>query len=349
MPFFDSNKPVAYLPFALLWLLVSMFMAMIYFDPRVPLAPQLYSTFALTTLSVPASWYAAIRLVPRYLYQKQVSGFIWRITLLVFINVVALYLAGATLYHFLSGRPVMPEVNSFLTIFLVLLFVNLIFISIACAVKIIADRYGLEERLHETEKEKITAELSFLRSQINPHFLFNLLNSIYFQIDKSNQAARGSVERFSEMLRYQLYDCNTDKIEIKKEVDYIKSYVAMQSQRLEAGTDIQLATSGDLEGFTIAPFMILTLVENAFKHVSHFKNPADNRIHIDIKKNENMLVVKATNTYDETEKVEHLLQSGGLGLLNLKRRLELLYPDKAQLLSNNTDIIFESILNLQLS
>jgi LytS/YehU family sensor histidine kinase len=226
------------------------------------------------------------------------------------------------------------------------LFVHLIFISISCGVKIIADRYSLEQRLLETEKEKISAELNFLRSQINPHFLFNVLNTIYFQIDKSNLQARSSVEKFSEMLRYQLYDCNTDKIEIKKEIDYIQSYIAMQSQRLETGTDIKLDTSEHLAGFSIAPFMLLTLIENAFKHISHFKNPAENKIHIAIRNNEGVLMMKVINTYDKEEKVQHLQQSGGMGIQNLKRRLELLYPDKAQLSVYNTEMVFESVLNL---
>jgi len=99
--------------------------------------------------------------------------------------------------------------------------------------KILIDRFRIEKRLHEVEKEKITTELNFLRSQINPHFLFNVINTIYFQIDKRNAEARASVEKLSEMLRYQLYECTTDKIEIKKEVDYIKNYVAVQTLRME--------------------------------------------------------------------------------------------------------------------
>jgi sensor histidine kinase YesM len=345
-----SFKPFffRYLPFAFIWLLVTLVLVFVNLDPAVPLAPQLYSTLVVTTLSIPASWYAAMRLVPKFLYQKKIGGFIWRIIILLLLNLIAVYIIGAILYHYLSGRPIIPSIGILFIIILHFLFVNLIFVSLSCGVKIIADRYGLEERLNEIEKEKITTELNFLRSQINPHFLFNILNTIYFQIDRSNLQARSSVEKFSEMLRYQLYDCNTDKIEIKKEIDYIESYVAMQTQRLEAGTDIQVQISAGMEGFSIAPFMILTLVENAFKHVSHFKNAAENKIHIGIQKQQEVLTVKAINTYDKNEKVEHLFQSGGLGIQNLKRRLELLYPDKGELSISNTGVIFESVLNVKL-
>ncbi|MEO7049402.1 MAG: histidine kinase [Ferruginibacter sp.] len=340
---------LTYLPFIFLWLLVSLFMTYIYLDYTTPFPPQFCITFLGTTLSLPASWYAATRLVPRYLYNKKISGFIWRVIGLIIANVLTVYFLDSLLYQYLTGIPVFRSAPVFMMISMLSFFVNLIFFSIGCGVKIIADRYGLEERMLEIEKEKMITELNFLRSQINPHFLFNILNTIYFQIDKSNIPARLSVEKFSEMLRYQLYDCNTDKIEIKKEIDYINSYVAMQSQRMEKGTDISFQQNENLQGFTIAPFMLLTLVENAFKHISHFKNPQDNKIHINIIRDADLLIVKASNTYEKAEKVVHVQQSGGLGLQNLRRRLELLYPGKAQLSIYNTDTFFESVLNINLS
>jgi two-component system LytT family sensor kinase len=338
-----------WLSFALLWILVSFFMAVIYYNPQAAVVPQLMVTFFSTALSVPAAWYAATRLVPQFLYKKQINSFIWRLILLIIANVVVIYIIAASIYRTFTGKPVLRPPLILFTITLLFLFVNLIFISIGCGVKIIADRYSLEQRLLESEKEKISAELNFLRSQINPHFLFNILNTIYFQIDKTNLQARGSVEKFSEMLRYQLYECNTDKIEIKKEIEYIQRYVSMQSLRLEPGTDIQLNIDSHLDGFTIAPFIFLSLIENAFKHVSHFKNPADNKIHIDIRNREDMLMVKVSNTFDNAEKVQHLEQSGGMGIMNLKRRIELLYPDKAQLSIYANEMIFESLLNVHVS
>jgi len=338
---------VTYLSLGLLWLFVSFFMAVIYYNPYSPVGPQLAATFFGTLLIVFPSWYCATRLVPGYLYKKKINSFIRRVLLVTISSVVVIYFIAASIYHFFTGKPVIREPQVFFMIILLLLFVSVIFTSVGCGVKIIADRYNLEQRLLETEKEKISAELNFLRSQINPHFLFNVLNTIYFQIDKSNEPARESVDKFSEMLRYQLYDCNTDRIEIKKEIEYIKSYVAMQSMRMEAGTDIQLYIGDTLDGFSIAPFIFLTLIENAFKHVSHFKNSSENKISIDIRRMENTLVVKVINTFDKEEKTKHLQPSGGMGIQNLKRRLELLYVDRAHLSVYSNDIIFESILNLQ--
>jgi two-component system, LytTR family, sensor kinase len=348
MPTDFKKHFVTYLSLTLLWLFVSFFTAVIYYNPYSPIVPQLAATFFGTLLTVFPSWYCATRLVPGYLYKKKINSFIWRVLIVTITSVVIIYFIAASVYHFFTGKPIIREPQVLFMIMLLLLFVSVIFTSVGCGVKIIADRYNLEQRLLEAEKEKISAELNFLRSQINPHFLFNVLNTIYFQIDKSNEQARGSVEKFSEMLRYQLYDCNTDRIEIKKEIEYIKSYVAMQGLRMEAGTDIQLYISETLNGFSIAPFIFLTLIENAFKHISHFKNPSENKIGIDIRSIENILVVKVTNTFDKEEKTAHLQPSGGMGIQNLKRRLELLYKDKAHLSVYSNDTIFESILNLQL-
>jgi len=206
----------------------------------------------------------------------------------------------------------------------------------------------MEQQMLRIEKEQVSTELNFLRSQVNPHFLFNVMNTIYFQIDKSNTAARLSVEKLSEMLRYQLYECTTDKILIQKELHYIRNYVAIQTLRMEKESDIVLTIDGDMGNFMVAPLLILPIVENAFKHVSNFKDPVKNKVHLTIKcEGKDFFVVEALNTYDQSAGEKHLMQSGGLGMKNLKRRLELLYPAKHQLLINKDDDIYHTILKLQ--
>lgn len=214
--------------------------------------------------------------------------------------------------------------------------------------KIMIDSFRLRKRLFEVEKEKITTELNFLRSQINPHFLFNLINTIYFQIDKNNKDARASVEKLSEMLRYQLYECTTDKIEIKKELDYIKNYVAVQTLRMEKGSDVQLQIDDKIDNFKIAPLLILPIVENAFKHVSNFKEVSQNKIHIVLTRNDTKnFIVETINTYDKTNGVNFLMQSGGLGVQNLRRRLELLYPNQHELTVDQLNGLYITTLKIK--
>jgi len=206
----------------------------------------------------------------------------------------------------------------------------------------------MEQKMLEIEKEKVSTELNFLRSQVNPHFLFNIMNTIYFQIDKENTDARLTVEKFSEMLRYQLYECTDDRVQIDKELQYIENYVAIQTLRMEKDTDIQLLIDKQIKLFMIAPLLILPIIENSFKHISNYKTPTDNKVFLAIKEDVNhTFVVEAINTYDQTSGQKYLIESGGLGMKNLKRRLELIYPGKHQLSVDKNEDTYKTTLKLQ--
>lgn len=321
----------------------------LFYDTSTAIFPQWVGNLLVTGLAVPVCYYAAKTLTPRYLYKKRIGKFVGFILVLAFINSIITYLIALFIYHLLTGHPMFRSANYVIAISFGILLANIILISISCIVKIIRDRFYMEQQLLEVEKEKIATELNFLRSQINPHFLFNVMNTIYFQVDKENVQARGSVEKLSEMLRYQLYECTTDKIDIAKEIEYIKNYVAMQSLRMEKGTDITLLIAENLSGFFIAPLLLLPVIENAFKHISNFKNPVENKIHISLQnEKDRYFAVRVSNTFDTSAPVNHLLNSGGLGMQNLKRRLHLLYPNRHEFSINEKDKLFETTIKIQL-
>lgn len=332
----------------LIWLGVSFFFMLIFFDISQPIFPQYIGNLLVTALTIPACYFAAKNLTVNYLYQKRIMRYIGFLLLLAFLNAILTYLVALFIYHLLTGLPMFRSVLYVVSIGLTILMINIMMISISCAIQIISDRFFMEEQLHMAEKEKITTELNFLRSQVNPHFLFNVMNTIYFQIDKGNTAARTSVEKLSEMLRYQLYECTTDKIDIMKELEYIKNYVGIQSLRMEKGTDIKFDAEGNLAGFTVAPLLLLPIIENAFKHISNFKNPEENKIHI-LLKNENgrEFSIQILNTFDKANNSSLVLNSGGLGMQNLKRRLDLLYPHKHFFNIEQRENLFETILKIQ--
>jgi LytS/YehU family sensor histidine kinase len=261
--------------------------------------------------------------------------------------VLTYFLAGA-FYFELSGKSIFTG-NAFIQYLFSFFFImNCIVIAVSSAIQIITDRFGMEQQLHEVESEKINTELAFLRAQINPHFLFNVLNTIYFQIHKENSEARNSVEKLSEMLRYQLYECNTDRIDISRELAYIENYVAVQKLRMEAGTDLQLQLPGDIGSFKIAPLLILPLVENAFKHISNFKDPSQNKIHITIHSmQDHQFVVNVINTFNPSDLSVQSENPRGLGLKNLERRLALLYPGKHSITRKRRENIYETTLKIQ--
>jgi LytS/YehU family sensor histidine kinase len=189
--------------------------------------------------------------------------------------------------------------------------------------KLLIDYARSQRRLGEMAKEKAEAELNFLKSQINPHFLFNSLNSVYFLIDKENPHARQALHKFSDMLRYQLYECNGDKIPIEKEISYLQDYVALQKLRREADDEVEFDCSESVKGFSIEPLLLMPFVENSFKHLSHHGNGRKNLVKINAEKANGEFHFSVTNTIEYTSTKEPV---GGIGLKNVKRRLELLYP-----------------------
>ena len=244
--------------------------------------------------------------------------------------------------HFFDPqRPVIPTDSASLRFSInIFTWTSLIAAFGAGGLKILSDRSRLE-------KEKISTELNFLRSQVNPHFLFNVMNTIYFQIDKSNIEARNSVEKFSEMLRYQLYECTTDRIEIKKEIEYIKNYVEIQKLRLEKECRVQLTVQENMDGFTIAPLLVLPLLENAFKHISHYKEASQNELSVSVLLEGKYFIARIKNTYEELTKHKYVINTGGLGIQNLKRRLQLIYPGEYQFETNHENGVYCSILKVK--
>jgi len=336
-------------PHIIMWMVIMAFSFITYYRPDISIFSQVVNVLVVSAFQTFPFYFSAYVLVPRLLYKRRFTAFIISFTVLVVsMGLITLFFTRIADHLTMHEKNIIPEWRT-LGPYINLFIWNSILASFgASGLKILSDRFRLEKRLVEAEKEKINAELSFLRSQINPHFLFNVMNTIYFQIEKKNKNARLSVEKFSEMLRYQLYECATDKIQIQKELLYIQNYVAIQTLRMEEESDVRLLIDPGMENFLIAPLLILPIVENAFKHVSNFKEPGKNKIYLTARKeDENTFLMEAINTYDQANGERHLLQTGGLGIQNLKRRLELLYPDKHQLNINKEADTFQTILKLQ--
>ena len=221
--------------------------------------------------------------------------------------------------------------------------VGLFYIAFTLALELSKRWYRQELLLHRMESEKLQTELQYLKAQLNPHFLFNCINTIYFQIDPLNTAARESLLRFSEMLRYQLYECNVDKIPIEKETLYLESYVDLQRLRKESNNSIEFHKGNEVNGFTIAPLLLLPFVENAFKHLS--TNAENNNvIRVNLSRRNEYFYFSVINSCDETTNYS----SSGIGLKNVQRRLDLLYPNKHKLEIQQVDNCYSVQLQLEL-
>ncbi len=187
-----------------------------------------------------------------------------------------------------------------------------------------------EKEAIRSEKEKLETEIKFLKSQVNPHFLFNALNNIYsLTLTRSEQAAE-SVMQLSEILRYMVYDANEEKVPLKKEINYIENYVNLKLLKDSRGMNVQLDLDRSAPDLMIAPLLFIPFVENAFKHskIENLESGAIKiRLHIET---DGSLIFQVQNSVPENDFTKDKV--GGVGLENIQKRLHLLYPEPMHLL-----------------
>jgi two-component system LytT family sensor kinase len=222
-------------------------------------------------------------------------------------------------------------------------FINILFwVVIILAGNMIAEKMRSQIYIEQVEKERTANELNFLRAQFNPHFLFNSINSIYGHIDKTNKDARDMLLIFSEMLRYQLYECNVEQIGLDREINYIRNYIALQKSRMNEKIVVSFCTNEISGNLQIAPLLLITFIENAFKYVG-FNEQKDNLVDIKLCHRDGKLIFSVINTKDN---FINSTDSSGLGIANAKRRLELIYPGKHSLKITDREDDFEVVLTL---
>ena len=205
-----------------------------------------------------------------------------------------------------------------------------------------------QQRNQLLEKEKLETELKFLRSQFNPHFLFNTINSIHFLIQKDPAMASDTLSKFSDLLRYQLYECNEQLIPLQKEIHYLSNFVSLEKLRQNGNLTVSLEVSENVNGAQIAPFILMPFVENAFKHVSRGK-PGQHHIRICLQQQVSELHFRVENSKEtRIANEKDLVYYGGIGLTNVKRRLALLYPQQHTLHIDNQDDTYAVDLTLTL-
>ncbi len=279
-------------------------------------------------------------LIPRLLYKKMYVVFALSfIAMIVVSSIIKMYVVGSIIHSPVDWKDAKTTIyNNFIPHFFLVL--------AGMAFKLMIDYNQMQRRLAEIAKEKAETELSFLKSQINPHFLFNSLNAVYFLIDKNNKDARQALHKFSEMLRYQLYEMKGERIPIEKEIAYLKDYVAMQQLRIE-NCQVQLNVDNNIDGFFIEPLLLVPFVENSFKHLSHYDNEKPNEIRIDLLKQDGEMNFNIRNTTEDKPTTE-AKQNGGIGLGNVKRRLELLYPQKHHLQISTAEGWFDVQLKIKM-
>ena len=202
--------------------------------------------------------------------------------------------------------------------------------------------------VEKIRNDQLHTELKFLKAQYHPHFLFNALNTIYFQMDEDVAAAKRSVEKFSELLRYQLYD-QQQTVPVSQEIGYLENFILLQKTRSSEKLRLETHFDRRLDGQQVYPLLFLPLVENAFKYVGgdyHLQIAAD------VNEEQHRLEFKVTNAIPATIPIPTTIPvkaESGIGLENLRRRLELLYPGKHTFTASAKNGVYTAELTLQYS
>lgn len=217
-------------------------------------------------------------------------------------------------------------------------------LALSAAYKAIADKTKADILIREKQSENLKTELSFLRSQVSPHFLFNVLNNIVALVRMKSSELEPTVLKLSSLMQYMLYETDEEKVVLKSEVEYLKNYVDLQKQRFGPELSLKLNFAVQEDWHTIEPMLLVPFVENAFKHGNGLMTHPELEIDLNVTGNQLNFMVK--NRFEETMAIKD--KTSGIGLVNVRRRLELLYPGKHELTINKREGWFSIHLHLTL-
>ncbi|MCK9422183.1 MAG: histidine kinase [Bacteroidales bacterium] len=317
------SKPSALWIHILVWLAFFM-IPLLFFESAAGRERFMIMGWFIQLLMLFYFYYNFSYLIPRFLLQKRIGLYVFLLFLgLIVVSILnILFVLGTSgiieRHHpFNLWRtatfPVYPAIMAF---------------ALSSAVRIIMEYFQNERQKKEMESEKLAAELAFLKSQVNPHFLFNILNNICSLARKKSDSTENAIIKLSQIMRYMLQDSKDETVGLEKEVEYLQNYIELQRLRISGKVKIIFTVEGQPEHFSVAPLLLIPFVENAFKHGVSYQDEAE--IIINLSALGNTLVFTVENKIFGNRE-EFSDQGSGIGLKNVIRRLDLLYPGKHEL------------------
>lgn len=309
------------------WVGLSLFMTEIFRPDRGNIIGDISLSLVVLLFSIFPFWITARWLIPHLLFQRKYLWLILNTIAVILISgILTLSASKLVINFYYPDIPVVPPIGELIVNFNIFNWHVILCIFLSAAITLFFDRQKIELDLLVASEQRDQAEINMLRSQYNPAFMISVLDTLQENISDESEEVRNTVNSFRQMMNYQLYECNRDMIELYKEANYIKNYMDVQSARLERGVKVSFQVKGDINSGYIAPLLLLPLVENAFKHLSNYKEAEKNVIDLRItRKDQDQLEIIIFNTYEENVKNKYLINKGGLGLDNVRQRLELLY------------------------
>lgn len=216
-------------------------------------------------------------------------------------------------------------------------------VAIVVMIKYASQLRQIEKIRFQLEQQNLSSELALLRSQVNPHFLFNTLNNINVLVKTNPELTQKSIVKLSDIMRYMLVEAVHEKVALTKEIEYLNSYIGLQSLRLEQVGYITFTVTGDGNGILIPPMLLVPFIENAFKHGLKDAPSPGIAIRLDITRDK---IIYCVDNYIKTNTISDTPDSSGIGIANLKRRLGLLYPGRHKLDIHSDGVTYQCKLEL---
>ena len=306
----------------------------------------LFASSCIVLISYPLTTYLSTTLLRKAMARRRMLPFVFRFVLISLAITILLIASSRLLIYWenhgvfggsqlFSGRDSIPP--TFLDTFLLALLVNFGF----CGMRFFEENMKLQKELAETQ-------MQILRGQINPHFMFNVLNHIHVLMQSNVELASALLLQYAEILRYQLYNGSAEQVSLEQEVDFLKNYVEVEKLRWR--NKIVVRTNWQIEDHTkkIPPLLMVTFVENAFKHVSRSSNEKGSIV-IVLKQTGSMLELAVENSISPSAAPGDKKRQGtGIGLANVRKRLDILYPEKYDLSIDKSEHLYKSVLILKL-
>lgn len=279
----------------------------------------------------------ALWLIPGFLNKNLYGKYIVALAL---AYLIILFIEAAVFMFFVDERELLLRTHLIFTLILFLFFA-----ASSLAYRLITDKIRSDNLAKDRENENLKTELSFLRSQASPHFMFNVLNNMVALARKKSDLLEPSLIKLSSLIRYTVYETDEETVQLDKEIEYLESYIDLQKQRFGNNVTFDIALREPVQSYAIEPMLLVPFVENAIKHGTGFIENA--HIIVDLKVENNVLYFYVKNRYnDTTEEIKD--KTSGIGLLNVKRRLDLLYNKNYSLQIGKTDGWFSILLKLNL-
>jgi sensor histidine kinase YesM len=326
----------------IVWIIVLSMPYLLRYSPsNRPKDPDEKGFFLLSLLTsffwIPLFYFNYYVLTPRFIYRRKFSQYA--------LIVLGAYLVIILVHSWMFVRFIYTHQFHFFNGTWFNFFPFLLSLAVSTSIRQAEDKTRSDTLLLQRQEENLKTELSFLRSQISPHFMFNVLNNMLAMARLRSDQLEPTIIKLSSLMRYILYEADEEKVSLKKEVDYLQSYIDLQRQRIGNKVALKVNMQIGEDEYTIAPMLLIPFIENAFKHsTAAIDKPA---IEIELYISHNMLYFRVANTYNK-ETIEIKDKTSGIGLQNVKRRLNLLYGDRYSLLINEIDNWFTVSLQLNL-